>query len=192
MSINYTYSILQFNNLINTGSLHNIIHINDILLSKFQYIETNDDVVDIWFNDTLNQTELAELTSIIESYTHVTDYSNNKLQIFPMLNNNKTSNTMYIKLSNFLFDPINSGMITKIIISSYKDINVASYMVRLYNITESNIIAEGIFVNNIEDINDLGTIINTPTKISNIEIQLKKIGMDGINVYLNSVSIYSI
>jgi len=67
----------------------------------------------------------------------------------------------------------NINTISNISVLSYMDNKADSYDVRVYDITNDNIIAEKNFTNTSMEINDLGTLSNLPTNDAIFEVQVK-------------------
>ncbi len=187
----YIFSIeTDLNNNVNTGVLHAIINDNIELQSKFKYIETCGDELNIWFEEILTNSEQIILSNIIQNYTYEPEISKMKISNY-QISNNKTSSMTYTKLINFIFDPIHLGQIIQILFSGYT--MATQYSVRLYNTTEKNIVAEGLFTNTVETIQNLGQILNQPQNISNIEVQLKRANVGApMQSYVNVINIYSL
>ncbi len=72
------------------------------------------------------------------------------------------------------------------------DNNVNNYSVKIYDVTNSTVIAEATLTNKIEKSMDLGALNNIPEKDAILEVQIKKSG-GGINdkVYCDLVTLYS-
>lgn len=97
----------------------------------------------------------------------------------------KSKNSSYTSVYEFIYEK----NITAVKVLSYAMKNMRGYYyIRLYNITESNVVFEGKFNNTNKDIVDLGTIINSPTVRSNLDFQIKT--DDKKNVFLKSALLY--
>ena len=195
MTANYTFSIQNdFGGQVDTSFFHQQLSTNIMLQPKFAYIETNDDALDAWFNSTLTTPERNELQNVVDTYTNPVTGTIYKTQVLLMLASNSTASDIYTKLSSFIYDPESSGTVNKVLVSAYKDISALYYSVRLQNTTESNTVAEGSFNNIVEQIKTL-TVQNSPTQLSTIEVQIKRVGIplgSLLKSYVNSVNIYSV
>ena len=82
--------------------------------------------------------------------------------------------------------------ITSFKIISYINTGTGSYSVRVYNKTNSTVIAEKTFTNVTQTLNDMGTVANIPSAFAIIEVQFKKVsGSPASNgIVIDNISYY--
>lgn len=135
--------------------------------------EVDTDNIDIEFSLALSTTEQTTLeTVVIPNHDNSPLYSAVFVQTIPLCENKKIS-TSWTKLGSILFPGTVYNTITAIKILSYQESQLTNHKIRIYDITNNTIIAEGTFTNEILAINDLGTISNIPNDVAIFEIQGK-------------------
>lgn len=148
--------------------------------------------LNIDFESNLNNKQRILLHKLILSWD--TAQSNIYEKIIPVhLSGTGIKNTNYTRYGVYGYLGSNTLLpINKICVISYSDNNVSSYNVRIFNVTNSTVIAEATFSNKSEQLLDMGTISNVPTGSSLLEIHLKVNSATGnASVYSSMVIFYS-
>jgi len=157
-------------------------------------INVTGNVVEIEFDGTLDAGETTTLNTLISN--HVPDNSPSKKNFFtfdPRTSDTTATSYKTIRSSFKYAGSDEIGVINYIEIIGYKDSSPTSYAVRVYDVTNNNILAEKTGLTNTEEeIIDLGSISNIPTQSAILEIQAKRVGGNGNNkrVYIEHVVIY--
>ena len=165
---------------------------SSIASATIQYITRTGDVVDIVFDATINGGDQTTLDGLVSSHVPIAIVNyDNTITINPR--NDTFSSTSYTRVGTITYEGTDStNSIKKITSLSYKDSGVTNYALRLYDVTNTSVIASATFTNESEAICDLGTISNLPTSAAILEIQGKKTGGTGNQKFLiDSVTLYS-
>ncbi len=150
------------------------------------------DAVDILFDGTLNANESLSLHNIVTSWD-----TGFKIQYEPLgtilIQTKSITNTTYKRYGSFGYlgtDQLKE--IVKITAIAYKDPTASQYCIRIFDLTNGNIVSEGIFDNNEENIVDLGPVNNLPSSPSVFEVQSKKLGGNSSDkAYIEVVTFYT-
>ena len=148
--------------------------------------------VNVDFNDELSNSERIKLHKVLLSWD--TESTNIYEKIIPVyLNGNGINTSSYLRYGVYGYSGTNLTLsFKKISIVAYMDNTVTDYSVRIFNMTNSNIIAEATFTNTTEQILDMGSLSNIPSNPSILEIHLKRNGgNNNSKAYATQVIFYS-
>lgn len=158
---------------------------------ELQTINPYGDAIEIIFTSDLNDQQKVTLNNIVSNWDNVTAITYSK--IVPInVHAHGIDSTVHKRYGVYPYlgsDLL--GDIKKICISSYGT-TTDGYCIRIFDITNNNIIAESECYNIIEDIIDLGPISNIPKTPALLEIQIKKLGTNRQNtIYSDIIVFYS-
>lgn len=189
----YTKSLASdFSGNLNETQLHFTIVDNTTITTALTGINRTGDVVKIEFAATLPGAEETELNNIISSHSpNIED----ELQEIIVLNPRKSEyqSTTWERLASFRYRGSRKmGDLKDIIIMGYKQSGVTNYQIRVYDVTNNNIIGSITGTNDSLDTLEILTLNNIPSKAAKIEIQGKRVGGQGSQkrYYVDTVQIY--
>lgn len=186
----YRYSLAtNFGGKINLRKLHKEIEVSGgITKAIIGVTQIDNDDIDVEFDLSLSTQEQTELeTVVIPNHDNSPSDTGTSVKTV-ILHDNKKRSTSWTKLGSILFPGTIYSSITAIKILSYQQSQLNNHQIRVYDITNNNIVAEGTFTNETLAINDLGTISNVPSNDSIFEIQGK--GDSNRWFYYDSISFY--
>lgn len=104
---------------------------------------------------------------------------------------NFTSFTKYTRIMTFTIPGEKSNPLLSVKVLSYKDSSVNSYDIRLFDFTNSKVLAETSFKNNVLANNDMEKLSNLPLEEAVIEVQARRVGGRGKtkNVYVEEITV---
>jgi len=181
----FSFSITaNFYNTINLDNFNlRMSHIYPELYNIVDNINVNDDIITIIFQIELNDIEQNKLYTFINEYDPKYNFNNKILLI-----NKSTNLKYYYKLTSFLIKKKHEEKIFYIKLLSNMEPSNTGYKVKLFNLTNNNIIYENEFINSMEQINVLRDFINLPDNESIIELHVKS-NLENKNVYIKSLTI---
>lgn len=122
------------------------------------------------FSITLSSGQQSALTTIINEHTATTDPVGDTVLAYRLASTTFGS-TSYQSCGSFEFPGRNIDTLTNIHVLA--SANSGNYSIRVFDITNSNTIAEATFTNTVDALNDLGTISNEPYGPAIIDVQIK-------------------
>lgn len=184
--MSYTFSLSSnFNGNLFAHQLYTNIDNSVSITKNIVGIDTNGDNVIITFDQELSGSEVTTLNNLVSSYTYV------PLNRYRIDNMNPSYSVIGLTFTNintsFYFDIENMTEI--LCVKVLGNITSNSYQVRLYDITNSKLMATGTFTNTTPVMNNLGTISNIPTTSSLLEVHVKSSSLLS-TVTINKVIIY--
>jgi hypothetical protein len=176
VSYNFTIST-TFTNGLNIFQLKGEITDSSISSQSFIRIDRDDDTLMIVFSGTLSGRDQTTLNLVVAN--HVAEVVRSTF-LSILINSSTTSdNNVYQVIGGqFKFEGSNQiGTINSVEVIVNIDTSVTSGSIRLYDVTNSLVIAEvtGI-TNTISDIINLGTVTNVPEEAAIFELHAKKSG----------------
>jgi len=173
----------KFSFSVNHGynTLDNIATLNSLIVANIQtpHVSTNPygDAIDITFSEQLSSQDAVKLHNIITEWDSNTLIEYNKVNSITLSTASGTVSTSYRRAGVYGYDGSSTvGKLKKITIVGYRDDGAVSYSVRVFDINNSETIAEATFNNNSDDVMDMGTLNNIPDESTVLEIQVKKTG----------------
>ena len=187
-NINTTFGGIE--NL-NQGQLHQEIEDQIAKFYSTQKIGTN---LRLYFSDTLTSGEQTTLDGILSAHTpSTTPVKNNYFNYY--LNQTKQVIGSYQKFAAFKFEGTSSEAIQGVsAIEVLSSTEGSDYDVRIVDVTNNNVICEitGLSGNDdLDVINDMGTLSNMPSNEAVFEVQVRKNGGGkNTNVTISQLTIY--
>jgi hypothetical protein len=176
----------DFNGNLNISQLLNEINESSISPTCLTVFNLNN-IVAIKFNSSLSSEEQSTLNSIISSHSPNAHIGNTITNIG--MSNTRIDSTTYTTLTSFDFPGLNIWSdVSNIKIISLMEAGGDSYDVRIYDVTNNNLICSKTLNNEYECISDLGSLSNLPSDESIFEIQAK-INNNTI-AHIKNISIY--
>lgn len=150
-------------------------------------ITYNESCITITFNNALSKNDGGVLYNIVSS--HDTTPTIGQYQLSYSTNRSDITTSTYKQVFTITFPGARfiTG-ITHIKISSFMDASGTSYTVRLFDVTNGTVIADGTFTNTEHIINDLENISNIPENGAVLELQCKVTGTT--HATIRSLTIY--
>lgn len=180
----YIYSITtDFPNGIRTDQLQSEINASGISQSSSR-IDTDGDVVTIYFPSSLSGGDVTILNATIAA--HIPAYPADTHQMLGTFTQTVTDTT-YTTVRSFYFPGSQLITLLNIYIISYMD-SGTSYQVRLYDVTNSNVIASGSFTNTVTATNALTGITNIPSGGAMFDVQCAVTG--ATTAHVSAISLY--
>jgi len=161
-------------------------------ISQTLRIVVNDDNIDLIFSDTLSEGD-SELNLLISNHDSTVQVSYRKIiSLSPTSIKIEEESWKRIKIFRYEGD-IATGIIRKIDAIGHMDSGVQNFSIKVFDRTNSNILAENTFTDiTIDSILNMTPISDFPTNIATIEIFVKKTGgTSGQQAYIEEVSLYS-
>jgi len=173
--------ITDFGSNVKIGQLLNEIQDAQNIAKDAIGIKLYNNTVECVFSEELDQGESDALDVVVANHTPATENPiiiKNNIE----LTSNKYTTSSYSRISTFVIkgDQYN---IESIKFVGEKNSNVTSYDVRIIDIENNNIIASGNYTNDNIEINDMGTISNSPTTEKILEAHVKKNGGSRVYIY---------
>lgn len=124
----------------------------------------------IEFPTGLSSPQSDTLNTIITTHTGTPESEGVNFFIIP-LSDEQFNNTSYTSCGAFEYPGRNIDSLTNIRYTG--SVSTGNYSIRIYDVTNSQILAEGTFSNVSKAINDLGTLTNIPYNNVLIDVQIK-------------------
>jgi hypothetical protein len=188
----YTYSLADdtASGSVILNKLQNEI---DLQISGVTHINLSGDNIDIHSSSDLSAGDQTTLTTIVSNHNGVELNLEKAPKMIQQIDVNKSSKTQnnYVTMSKIIYYGAESiGEIQTIEVIAYMESNATSFDIKIVDKkNSSNVIAEKTgLTNTIDEIIDMGTISNLPSKKSRLEIQIRKNGSNkSAKVYLDTV-----
>jgi len=160
---------------------------NEISLSlpSINYINMEDDTIQLIFTSELSGAEIITMNSIISSHAP----SNEKTlsaHINAQTRKESIKSSTWFETASFTFP---GGTFAKIYSYSYMDDGATSYSVRVYDKTNNTVIVENSFTNTVENQVYLGIGSNVPISKAVWKVQVKLNGNSSKRVYIENVTV---
>jgi len=171
----YTYSkVTNFGGNLKEDQLRDEINNDGGITPTCTFINTDGDVVTINFSVSLSTGEETTINSIISAHTPIVIYKSQSSYSF---SSGSIIDTIYSSILTFIYPGSNQITDLGIInVTSYMDSGGTSYQIRLFDVTNTNVLASGSFTNTTININSLTSIANIPTDQAVCEVQIKVTG----------------
>lgn len=184
--MSYTFSLnTNFNGDLYPHQLYSDIIGNSSITKTLDGIDTNGDIVTITFTSALSGSEVTALNNVITNYIYI---PLNRCRIDAMTPNYTRIGTLFTSLATTFYFDIGS-MLDLCDVKILSNTTGGNYTVRLYDITNSKLMASATFTNTSSRMNLLGTISNIPTNNAMLEVHVKTSSVL-YNVTISKVIIY--
>lgn len=183
----YSFSV-DFSNNITFEKFITEINTSSISENLVNIVREGDEV-HINFDATLSAGDQITLNNLVSSHIPIdTDILENIINIDVR---DKFDNEYYERIAMFVYKgSYTLGDIKRISFVGYKDSKLDDYKMRIYDLTNANILAEETFTNDEEQINEITSFSNMPATESIIEIQCKRSNNRKKNYYIDTLQVY--